>query len=187
MSSRVCPWWIGYFLLCPFRRWSQDPIKILRPYVREGMSVLEPGPGMGFFTIPLAHLVGASGRVVAVDVQPRMITALKRRAAKAQVLQRIDARVVPADTMALNDLANQIDFTLAFAVVHEFRDPSRFFSEVAKVCKPQAQLLLAEPRGHVSAVRFQAELRAAESTGLKVAAQPEIPRSHAALLIKDEK
>ena len=50
MVHRVCPWWLGYFLASPIRQWlGQDPIKILSPYVREGMIVLEPGPGMGFF------------------------------------------------------------------------------------------------------------------------------------------
>jgi len=50
------------------------------------MTVLEPGPGMGFFTIPPARLVGASGRVVAVDLQRKMIAGLKLRAAKAGAL-----------------------------------------------------------------------------------------------------
>src|ERR1022692_3696772 len=56
------------------------PAKILAPYVCEGMTVLEPGPGMGFFTLELARRVGASGRVVAVDIQPRMLDRLKRPA-----------------------------------------------------------------------------------------------------------
>jgi predicted methyltransferase len=88
MAHRVCPWWIGYLLASPLRRWfGQDPAKILSPYVREAMTVLEPGPGMGFFTIPLARLVGPSGRVVTVDLQPKMIESLKRRASKAGVLE----------------------------------------------------------------------------------------------------
>lgn len=82
MAHRVCPWWLGYWLACPLRQYRQDPSKILAPYVREGMTVLEPGPGMGFFTLELARLVGATGRVVAVDIQRKMID-LKRRAAKA--------------------------------------------------------------------------------------------------------
>jgi len=95
MSNRVCPWWLGYFLASPVRRWAQgDPAHILSPYVREGMTVLEPGPGMGFFTIPLAHLVGTSGRVVAVDLQPKMLAALKRRAAKAGVLNLTRAMAI---------------------------------------------------------------------------------------------
>jgi ubiquinone/menaquinone biosynthesis C-methylase UbiE len=73
MGHRICPWWLGYILASPLRRLLQDPAALLKPYVREGMTVLEPGPGMGFFTVELARHVGPSGRVIAVDVQPRMI------------------------------------------------------------------------------------------------------------------
>ena len=69
MGKRVCPWWLGYLLASRIRRWiSDDPRKLLAPYVREGMTVFEPGPGMGYFTVELARLVGPVGRVVAVDV-----------------------------------------------------------------------------------------------------------------------
>jgi len=73
MSKRVCPWWLGYLLASPIRRLLHNPTRILTPFVRPGMTVLEPGPGMGYFTLELARLVGTSGRVVAVDVQPKMI------------------------------------------------------------------------------------------------------------------
>lgn len=63
MSKRVCPWWLGYLLASPLRRLMVDPKKLLAPYVHEGMTVLEPGRGMGFFTLELARLVDASGRV----------------------------------------------------------------------------------------------------------------------------
>jgi SAM-dependent methyltransferase len=184
MSDRVCPWWIGYLLASPLRRWMQDPLAILKPYVHEGMTVLEPGPGMGFFTIPLARLVGASGHVIAVDLQSRMIEGLRRRAAKASLLDRIDARVTSADTMGLDDLAGIVDFTLSFAVVHELPDQARFFGEVARASKPHALLLLAEPRGHVNDVRFQSELAAAATFRFEITEQPAIRRSHAALLAK---
>ena len=56
MAERVCPWWLGYLLASPVRRWmAENPESLLAPYVREGMTVLEPGPGMGFFTLPLAR------------------------------------------------------------------------------------------------------------------------------------
>src|ERR1700757_2577848 len=148
MTHSVCPWWIGYLLASPLRRWlGQDPVKILSPYVREGMTVLEPGPGMGFFTIPLARLVGSSGRVIAVDLQPKMIESLKRRAGKATVLDHIDARVTSAETMGVGDLEGKVDFTLAFAMVHEFPDARHFVAEVARTSKQNARVLLAEPQG----------------------------------------
>jgi len=182
MGHRVCPWWLGYVLASPLRRLLQDPVAVIQPYVREGMTVLEPGPGMGFFTVELARQVGATGRVVAVDVQPRMISGLKRRLAKAGLLERTDARVTPADSMGLQDLQGKVDFALAMAVVHEMPSSSRFFAEVAQALKPGATLLLAEPSGHVKTDAFEAELQDAAGAGLEVVGRPVIRRSQAALL-----
>ena len=91
------------------------------------MTGLEPGRGMGFFTLELACLVGPSGHVVAIDLQPRMIAKLWRRLAKAGLDSRVDARVASPESMALADLQGEVDFSLAFAVVHEFPDGGRFF------------------------------------------------------------
>jgi ubiquinone/menaquinone biosynthesis C-methylase UbiE len=85
------------------------------------MTVLEPGPGMGFFTLEIAKLVGPSGRVVAVDVQFRMIEGLKRRARKAGVLNRIDARVVGPASMQLADLDAIANFVFACMSYHPLR------------------------------------------------------------------
>ena len=184
MAHRVCPWWLGYFLISPIRRIGQNPHDILAPYLREGQTVLEPGPGMGFFTLELARLVGARGRVVAVDIQPKMLEKLKRRAAKAGLAERIDARLAPADSMGLGDLGGAVDFTLASAMVHEVPDAWRFFQEVASVSKPGATVLLVEPRGHVKQPEFEAELQHAKEAGFEVVGRPEIKRSHAAVLKK---
>jgi SAM-dependent methyltransferase len=148
------------------------------------MTVLEPGPGMGFFTLPLARLVGSSGRVIAVDLQPKMIARLKRRAAKANLLERINTRLCSAETRGLADLEAKVDFTLAFAMVHEFPDAAAFFCEAARASRPGAQLLLAEPSGHVKDEDFAAELEAAATAGFGLKDRPSIPRSKAALLFK---
>jgi ubiquinone/menaquinone biosynthesis C-methylase UbiE len=183
--ARVCPWWLGYFLASPIRRWlGQDATEIVKPYIREGMTVLEPGPGMGFFTIALARLVGDTGRVIAVDLQPKMIAGLKRRALKAGVAGRVDARVTSAETMGLADVEGKVDFTLAFAVVHEFPDAKHFFAEIARASKSGSEVLLAEPRGHVNDAKFEEELRYAAASGLQLSSRPKVARSHAALLEK---
>jgi len=184
MAHRVCPWWIGYFLLSPLRRFGQNPHEILGPYVHEGQTVLEPGPGMGFFTLEAARLVGRSGRIVAVDIQPKMLDGLRRRVEKAGLLDRIEVRLAATNSLNVADLANSVDFTLAFAVVHELPDTVRFFQEVATVSKAGAQLLLAEPKGHVKAADFSNELHLAADAGFELATQPTIARSHTALLRK---
>ena len=184
MPHSVCPWWIGYLLASPLRRLMYDPARILAPYVREGMTVLEPGPGMGFFTLELARRVGAAGRVVAVDIQPKMLDRLKRRAAHAGLLARLDIRLAQPDSLGLAAEAGTVDFVLAFAMVHEMPSALSFFQEAAQAMKPGARLLLAEPAGHVKSALFELELESAAEAGLRVSERPVIRRSLAAVLTK---
>jgi 2-polyprenyl-3-methyl-5-hydroxy-6-metoxy-1,4-benzoquinol methylase len=184
MSQYVCPWWFGYFLISPIRRWMESPEKLLAPYVRAGMTVLEPGPGMGFLTLPLARLVGSAGRVVAVDIQAKMLESLRRRAAKAGLLARIETRLAQPDSMGVGDLRGAVDFVLAFWMVHEMPTAEVFFLEAAEALKPGGMLLLAEPKGHVKQEKFEQELAAARQTGLEVAERPAIRRSMATVLRK---
>jgi ubiquinone/menaquinone biosynthesis C-methylase UbiE len=157
---------------------------MLEPFVQPGMTVLEPGPGMGFFTLELARLVGPEGRVIAVDVQPEMIAGLRRRAQRAGLIDRIEARVASATTMALEAYEGAVDFLLAFAVVHEMPSARTFFAEAARAMKPGASLLLAEPAGHVSEDDFANELALAAEAGLVTTGRPSISRSQAAVLKK---
>jgi ubiquinone/menaquinone biosynthesis C-methylase UbiE len=184
MAHRVCPWWIGYFLASPLRKLRQDPNAILSPFVREGMVVLEPGPGMGFFTLELARLVGPTGRVIAVDVQPRMLAALRRRARRRLLQDRVETRLASDGGMPVADLPRSVDFALAFAMVHEVPDPARFFAEVAGSLKPGGKVLLAEPKGHVGEAAFADTLRLAAGQGLQPISRPTIAGSHAAVLAK---
>ena len=182
MSHSVCPWWIGWLLVSPLRRLWQDPRAIVGPYLRPGMTVLEPGPGMGFFTLDLARLVGPEGRVVAVDVEPRMLEPLRRRSARAGLLARIDTRLSRGTSLGIDDVCGTCDFVLAFAVVHELPDRAAFFAEAARAMKPTGRLLLAEPRGHVSDGEFSATLVAAERAGFRPESRPAIRGSRAVLL-----
>jgi ubiquinone/menaquinone biosynthesis C-methylase UbiE len=182
MSRFVCPWWLGHALASPLRRVFQDPAAVLYPHVRRGMTVLEPGPGMGFFTLELAWLVGSEGRVVAIDVQPKMLQALRERASRAGLGERIETRLGQGDRLGTDDLAGKVDFALAFAIVHELPAEQRFFEEVLRTLKPEAKLLVSEPRMHVSARKFDATLRLAENVGFRIAAAPAVRWSRTALL-----
>jgi ubiquinone/menaquinone biosynthesis C-methylase UbiE len=182
MSNRVCPWWAGYLLAGGIRRLWQNPATILGPYLADGMTVLEPGPGMGFFTLEMAARVGPQGRIIAVDIQPRMLAELRRRAEEADLESRIETRLAAPDSMGVGDLDGKVDFVLAFAMVHELPDASRFFLEARCSLKPQGKLLLAEPRFHVTEKRFDATLRIAQQQGLSVSASVEVPTCRAVVL-----
>lgn len=113
-----------------------------------------------------------------------MRQALKRRARKAGLLDRIDARLVAPDSLGVHDLSGSVDFTLVFAVVHELPDASNFFHEAAMASKPGGLLLLAEPKGHVKETDFANELQAASQAGFALQSRPTIKRSYTALLKK---
>jgi ubiquinone/menaquinone biosynthesis C-methylase UbiE len=182
MSHRVCPWWLGWILASPIRKLFQDPARILAPHVREGMTVLEPGPGMGFFTLELARRVGPGGRVVAVDIQEQMLAGLLRRARRAELADRIEARLASGASLGIDDLAGKVDLVIAFAMIHELPDQNRFFTEVRRAIAPGGKVLIAEPGGHVSAMDFEATLGAAERAGFLRQPGPAISRSLTAVL-----
>ena len=166
----------------PLRRFAQHPRKILGSHIQPGMVVLDVGCGMGYFSLDMARLAGSEGRVVCVDLQPKMIRGLVRRATKAGVIDRIDPRVCDRNGLGIEDLNGKVDFALAFALVHELPDAERFFRQIHAALRPAGICLLAEPKGHVPKTRFEATIAAAQRAGLEPGDRPEIGRSHAVLL-----
>lgn len=181
----MCPWYVGYLLASPLRRLFQHPEKILNPYVKAGMTVLEIGPGMGFFSLPLAKLVGGSGQVICVELQEKMLNSLRKRADKAGLLWRIDTRLCTQDSLQIEDLTGKIDFALVFAVVHEIPDPKKFFVEIFSSLKKGGTVLVSEPAGHVTKEKFDETLSLTIAAGFKQIDTLTIKRSHAVLLKKD--
>jgi len=182
MSNFVCPYWMGYLLISPLRRLIQNPERILSPYVAAGMTVLEVGPGMGFFTLPMAKMVGPNGKILCVDVQEKMLRSFQRRALKSGLVERIITRVCGPTSLSIGDFDGKIDFALAFAVVHEVPDMSRLFAEIVRALKPGAKCLIAEPRLHVSAQKFEQTVASAKEQGLKPLERPILTGSHAVLM-----
>lgn len=185
MAEDVCPVWVGYLLASPLRRWiTGKPESLLAPYVKEGMTVLEPGPGMGFFTLPLARMVGSTGRVIAVYIQPRMLDKLEQRAHEADLLDRIELREAEPDHFTVAKWENTIDFALAFAVVHETPSPDAFFLELAAALKQKGVVFFAEPSGQVGQAAFELEIDAARHAGFVLVSRPRVRGSRAAVLRK---
>ena len=177
--KHACPWWLCFTFDNLIRKLFQNPEEILRPYVAEGITVLDIGPGMGYFSIPLARMVGPGGRVIAVDIQPKMLGALQKRARRAAVDQRIAIHLCKPDSLGLDVKA---DFALAFWMIHEVPNPFSFFKEMKSVLKASGKLLVSEPTLHVTAKMFAESIEIAISNGFKVLAEPKIFLSRSALL-----
>jgi ubiquinone/menaquinone biosynthesis C-methylase UbiE len=178
-NHHVCPWWLAYTFDNPLRRLIHNPGKILSAYVKKGMTVIDIGCGMGFFTLGLAELVGDTGMVIAVDLQQQMLDIMVKRATGKGLAHRI----IPhrADPTAIG-VTTPVDFGLAFWMIHEVPAPALFFKEVAVILKPAAKLLYAEPAFHVPAGKYNEILAVAEKTGLSMNMTLAIRFSRAALL-----
>ncbi len=181
-GKHVCPRWLCFTFDNVFRRCFQDPAALLSPYVHAGDTAIDVGPGIGFFTIPLAERVGDAGKVIAVDIQQAMLDALRRRAVKRGVASRISTHLA---TEASLGISAEADFILAFWMAHEVPDRRRFFEELRHLLKPQGIFLLAEPGIHVSASMFNRIVADAEAAGFKIQSRPRIAFSRAAVLAKE--
>jgi ubiquinone/menaquinone biosynthesis C-methylase UbiE len=89
INSRVCPVERAGGLDNRLRRLIQNPARILKPYIRQGMTVLDLGCGPGFFSIEMAKMVNESGKVIAADLQEGMLEKLKKKIAGTDLETRI--------------------------------------------------------------------------------------------------
>ena len=168
MAQHVCPFWVGFLLLNPLRRILENPYRILGPFIEKGMTVLEPGCGMGYFTLPLARMVGPEGRVVVVEIEPKMLSAVERRARKADLLDRIVFCLSGDEGPGVEGFSESVDFAAALYMAHEVPDQAGFFSEMRKALKSKGRLLVVEPKFHVTQDEFARTVAVAESTGFRL-------------------
>jgi len=179
LNNKVCPWWLIPTFDNRLRRIIHDPDTLLADLIFPGQTVLDIGCGIGYFTIPMARMVGEQGQIIAIDLQARMLDGVHRRAERAGVAERIRLHQGNLDHLML---ANRADFALMFWMMHEVPDQRSFLHQVCTLLKPEASLLLVEPRLHVSAAAFQRTIETAKAVGLKVRAQPQVKLSMAILL-----
>jgi ubiquinone/menaquinone biosynthesis C-methylase UbiE len=179
---RICPWWMGYLLTSPLRRLGENPETILAPYVTPGMTVVDIGCAMGFFSLPLARMVGDHGRVVCVDLQQRMLSTLGRRARRRGLDRIVETRLCSQERLGLDDLAGRAGLVLAAHVVHESTFPERFLEGCRTTLQPGGRLVILEPAGHVTAEEFGATRELALASGLVEHRRGDLRRSRMLVL-----
>ena len=113
--------------------------------LKPGMTVCDLGCGNGFYTLPLARLIGDKGRVFAVDIQPEMLTLL-RESAEREAIENITPILGSVDDPRLPD--ESIDLILLVDVYHEFSHPEPMLARMKAALKPD---------GHIALVEFRAE------------------------------
>jgi ubiquinone/menaquinone biosynthesis C-methylase UbiE len=162
-KNRVCPVENADSLDTRIRRWIQNPRRILSPYVKKGMTVMDFGCGPGYFTLDMARMVGGSGHVFAVDLQEGMLEKLKRKIYDTELKNIITLHKCEDKKIGVT---TQLDFVLVFYVLHELPDQAEFFTEVASLIKSGGQVLIVEPPFHVSKSDFINAIQIAGQNGL---------------------
>ena len=126
----------------PLRRKLQPPDAMaVRHGLEPGMVVLEVGPGNGTYTVGAARRVGEQGRIVTIDIEPRMIERVIGRA-EAEGIDNIEARVADVYDLPYED--ETFDAIYMIAVIGEIPDPDRAMKEFCRVLSATGRLAFSE-------------------------------------------
>lgn len=178
--NRVCPVELAHSLDNRIRRMLQNPQKILAPYVKEGMIVLDVGCGPGFFSVEMAKMVGKNGKVISADLQEGMLQKVSDKIKGTELEERI--KLVKCDKDKIN-LSERVDFILAFYMVHEVPDKNSFFKNLKNILNDKGRFLLVEPKlFHVSQKEFEVTTTLAKNNGFKINEGPKLHFSWSAIL-----
>ena len=111
--------------------------------LRPGDTVADIGAGTGYFSLPIARLVGPTGRVLAVDIQPEMLTIIEERARAGKIANIVSILATETDPM-LPD--NTVDLVLMVDAYHEFSFPREVMTRVVDALSEDGRIVLVEYR-----------------------------------------
>jgi ubiquinone/menaquinone biosynthesis C-methylase UbiE len=163
-GHHVCHAGFAFLLSNDVRTLFQNPRKILNDYIKPGNIVADIGCGPGYFSIPMAKMVGSNGKVIAVDIQEKMLDIVKRRAAKNNLGTRITTILCKNNELGITE---KVDFVLTFWMVHEVKDQVLLFKQISRILQDNGRYLLVEPKIHVGGKEYAKTVKDAESNGLK--------------------
>jgi len=143
------------------------------------MTVLDLGCGPGFFSLDMARMVGTSGHVIAADLQNGMLQKLESKIHGTELSDRVTLHKCGENRIGLSE---DVDFILAFYVVHEVPNQEELFAELETLLKPNGHVLVVEPPLHVSKTAFEETIRIASEVGLTDVKRPRVTLNKAVLL-----
>ena len=111
----------------------------------------------------------------------QMLEIVQERAIKAGISSNIRVHLCEANRIGITD---ELDFVVAFFMVHEVPDSRAFLKELFALLKPGGQLFLAEPMIHVSRRDFERTVAEAQAIGFEVSKRPSVRIGRAVILIK---
>jgi ubiquinone/menaquinone biosynthesis C-methylase UbiE len=120
-----------------FRNFFIPRKKILKEVeIKPGFHVLDYGCGPGSYIVPLAKLVGNTGKIYALDIHPLAIQRVQNIASK-KGLTNLEAIYSDCKT-GLPD--NSVDAVLLYDIFHDLDAPNEVLRELHRVLKPNGIL-----------------------------------------------
>jgi ubiquinone/menaquinone biosynthesis C-methylase UbiE len=178
-NKRICPVERAGGLDNFLRRLLHNPARILKPYIGKGMTVLDLGCGPGFFSIEIAKMLVDSGKVIAADLQQGMLEKVKQKIKDGGLERRIELHKCEENKIGVTE---NVDFILAFYMIHEVPDQEKLFRELKSILKPHGKIFVVEPRFHVSKKSFDEMLEVVKNIGFDILDRPKIFFSRSVLL-----
>ena len=131
------PAFIGRFLDSNIRRAMQPQAALIRRSgIQPGMRVLEIGCGSGAYTLEIARAVGATGKVVALDIQPGMLEQLKNKLTRSENTDIRNVEPLLASACQLPFQNGSFDAAFMITVLQEIPDKWRALAEVRRTLRP---------------------------------------------------
>jgi ubiquinone/menaquinone biosynthesis C-methylase UbiE len=142
-GTRACPYGLRWMLDNLPRRRVVHPLRSTVDSFRvdRARTVLELGPGPGYFSVEVARRLGPGGRLLCVDIQPKMITALRRRLQREAVA---NALPLVGNALALPLADRSVDGAFLVTVLGEVPDRLKALAELRRVLKPGGILSITE-------------------------------------------
>ena len=178
-QKHICPAWGAGGLDNALRKLVHNPQKILKPYIKEGMTVLDVGCGPGFFSIEIAKMLNNSGKVIAADVQEQMLDKIRKKIKATKLETAIELHKSDFESIGI---AEKVDFVLVFWMFHEVRNQKKFVEELSAILKTNGLIFIVEPKMHVSKRAFSAMLDLIKEYGFTIVETPKVFFSRAVLI-----
>ncbi|MBI2378115.1 MAG: methyltransferase domain-containing protein [Deltaproteobacteria bacterium] len=108
---------------------------------KEGSVVADLGAGTGYFLPYLSRAVGATGRVLALDVEPTLVTWMTERA-KKESLENVEVRLIPGDDPALDPAS--VDRILIVDTWHHIPERDEYSRKLLAALKPGGAVVIVD-------------------------------------------
>jgi ubiquinone/menaquinone biosynthesis C-methylase UbiE len=111
--------------------------------IEPGQTIADLGAGSGYYSFRIAPLVGPSGKVLAIDIEPAMLDVIARRASRERIANIATVRATARDP---NLAPRSVDLLFMVDVYHELEYPYEVMTRVRAALKPGGRVALIEYR-----------------------------------------